>query len=82
MAGNCAPLKVYGLWALHHGIPVGVLNFLEESPPPFPRLLQVLIATGEGAMWGRRCQTLLWLLADWDAKPDANDRMQVLRQAF
>jgi hypothetical protein len=49
------PLKVYGIWALHHGLPVGVLNFLEESPPPFPDCFQVLIATDEGAMWGRRC---------------------------
>jgi hypothetical protein len=49
------PLKVYGIWALHHGAPVGVLNFLEEAPPPLPDCFQVLIATDEGAMWGRRC---------------------------
>jgi hypothetical protein len=49
------PLAVYGIWALHHGIPVGVLNLLEEAPAPFPDCFQILIATDEGAMWGRRC---------------------------
>jgi hypothetical protein len=31
---------------------------------------------------GEAMSTLLWLLANWDAKPDAEDRLQLLRQAF
>jgi hypothetical protein len=30
-------------------------HFLEEAPPPLPDCFQVLIATDEGAMWGRCC---------------------------
>jgi hypothetical protein len=50
------PLSVYGIWALPQGIPVGVLNLVQEAgPPPFPECFQVLIATDERAMWGRKC---------------------------
>jgi hypothetical protein len=48
------PLKVYGILALRQGVPVGVLNLVQEAgPPPFPECFQVLIATDERAMWGR-----------------------------
>lgn len=49
------PLKVYGIWALRQGIPVGILNLTQEAQPPFAECFQVLIATDERAMWGRKC---------------------------
>lgn len=50
------PLSVYGIWALPQGVPVGVINLAQETgPAPFSECFQVLIATDERAMWGRKC---------------------------
>jgi hypothetical protein len=52
------PLTVYGIWALRQGIPVGVLDLMQQQgadPAPYPDCFQILIATDEGAMWGRKC---------------------------
>lgn len=52
------PLTVYGIWALRQGIPIGVLDLVQQQandPAPYPECFQILIATDEGAMWGRKC---------------------------
>lgn len=50
------PLAVYGIWVLRQGVPVGVINVTQEAgPPPIPGCFQVLIATDQRAMWGRKC---------------------------
>lgn len=76
------PLSLYGIWALQQGISVGVLSFHQEALPPFPDCFQVLVATDQVAMCGRRWPALCWLLADWYSKPLADDDMLLLRQSF
>jgi hypothetical protein len=51
------PLAMYGIWALRQGgVPVGVINLAQEAgPPPLPGCFQVLLATDQRAMWGRKC---------------------------
>ena len=50
------PLSIYAIWVGGAGIPVGVADLGGvPSPPPYRDCFQVLLATDQRSMWGRKC---------------------------
>lgn len=50
------PLKLYAIWCLRQGIPVGVVDLTQPiGPAPHADCVQVIVATDQHAMWGRKC---------------------------
>ena len=48
------PLALYSIWATETGEPVGVAGLNDHKSPRYGRF-QVLVATDQRAMWGRKC---------------------------
>lgn len=49
------PAVTFGVWALPHGIPVGVYNLISSEPPPVPGCFPVLISSDSEGMFGHQC---------------------------
>lgn len=48
------PLALYAIWASDSGEPVGMAAH-NDTQPPRPGCFQVMIATDQRSMWGRKC---------------------------
>lgn len=51
------PMSMYGIWALPQGIPMGAFSpgWYPSPERPHPACIQIIIASDQRAMWGRKC---------------------------